>query len=59
MLSCVSLGAGMGCFTNYLQSLLERVLTQQRNMMLWLIVLGLTAAVESFRRRGKYMGKKK
>lgn len=59
MLSCVSLGAGMGCFTNYLQSLLERVLTQQRNMMLWLIVLGLTAAVESFRRRGKYMAKKK
>jgi hypothetical protein len=49
-LRCVSLGIGMGCAMNYVQSLLERVLTQPRNMMIWLIVLGITGRIEWMRR---------
>jgi len=49
-LGAVSLGIGMGCTSNYLQSFLERVLTQPRNMMLWMLLLALTARIETWRR---------
>ena len=34
---------------NYLQSFLERVLTQPRNMMLWLILMAITARITTWR----------
>jgi hypothetical protein len=46
----VSLGILFGCGCNYLQSTLERVLIQPRNMMLWLLLLALTARIETWRR---------
>ncbi len=49
-LGCVSLGIGAGCFCNYVQSTLERALTQPRNMMLWLLLLAITARIETWRR---------
>ena len=56
-LRCVSLGIGTGCALNYVQSTLERVLTQPRNMMLWLIVLGVTGRIEWMRREAVKMRK--
>ena len=53
LFGCVSLGIAMGCSTNYAQSLLERVLTQPRNMMLWMILLAITAKIEVWRRKAK------
>ena len=50
LLGCVSLGVAVGCICNYLQSTLERVLTQPRNLMLWMLLLGLVARIESWRR---------
>lgn len=50
-LGVVSIGIGIGCSCNYLQSLLERVLTQPRNMMLWLLLLALTARIETWRKQ--------
>lgn len=50
-LGAVSLGIAAGCGFNYLHSILERVLTQPRNMMLWLLLLGATARLESWRRK--------
>lgn len=50
---CLSLGIFMGCALNYAQSTLERVLVQPRNLMLWLIVLGVTARIEVMRREAK------
>ncbi len=50
---CVSLGIFMGCALNYVQSTLERVLVQPRNLMLWLILLGITARIEVMRREAK------
>jgi hypothetical protein len=47
---CVSLGIAAGCACNYLQSTLERVLTQPRNLMLWLVVLGVASRIETWRR---------
>ena len=47
---CVSLGIGAGCLLNYGQSLLERVLVQPRNLMLWLILMGIAARLEVRRR---------
>jgi hypothetical protein len=47
----VSLGIAIGCGLNYTQSLLERVLTQPRNMMLWFLLLALTARIEMWRRQ--------
>ena len=47
---CVSLGIAVGCSVNYLQSSLERVLTQPRNLMLWLLLLGIAARIEIWRR---------
>ncbi len=52
-LGAISIGIACGCGINYLQSLLERVLTQPRNLMLWLILLALTAKIETWRRRDK------
>jgi hypothetical protein len=50
-LGAASVGIGIGCGINYLQSFVERVLTQPRNMMLWLVLLALTAKIESWRRQ--------
>jgi hypothetical protein len=52
-LRCLSLGLGMGCALNYAQSTLERVLTQPRNLMLWLIILAITGRIEILRRTAK------
>ncbi|MDB6058300.1 MAG: hypothetical protein JWO95_2144 [Verrucomicrobiales bacterium] len=52
-LGVISVGIGIGCSCNYLQSLLERVLTQPRNLMLWLILLALTARIETWRKQAK------
>lgn len=49
-LRLVSLGIAMGCLLNYAQSHLERVLTQPRNLMLWMILLAVTARIEQIRR---------
>ena len=49
----LSLGIFMGCALNYAQSTLERVLVQPRNLMLWLILLGITARIEVMRREAK------
>ncbi len=46
----VSVGIAAGCSLNYVQSTLERVLTQPRNLMLWIILLGLTARLDTWRR---------
>lgn len=50
LLGCVSLGIAVGCGCNYLQSTLERVLTQPRNLMLWMLLLGVASRIESWRR---------
>ncbi len=50
-LGAVSIGIAVGCGINYLQSFVERVLTQPRNFMLWLILLALTAKIEIWRRQ--------
>jgi hypothetical protein len=52
-LGVVSIGIGIGCSCNYMQSLLERVLTQPRNLMLWLLLLALTARIETWRKQAK------
>jgi hypothetical protein len=49
----LALGIAAGCALNYLQSTLERVLVQPRNLMLWLILLGVTARLEVMRREAK------
>jgi hypothetical protein len=50
LVGCVSMGIAMGCGVNYLQSTLERVLTQPRNLMLWMLILATTSRIESWRR---------
>lgn len=55
-LGCISLGIAVGCICNYLQSTLERVLTQPRNIMLWMLLLGLAARIETSRREQKAAG---
>ncbi len=52
-LGAVSLGIAMGCIANYLQSFLERVLTQPRNLMLWLLLLAITARIHTWRKIAK------
>ncbi len=54
---CVCLGLLVGSTLNYVQSTLERVLTQPRNLMLWLILFGLTARLEILRREAKARAK--
>lgn len=49
----ISIGIAMGCFLNYTQSHFERVLTQPRNLMLWMILFAITARIETIRRNGK------
>ena len=46
---CLALGVAAGCALNYLQSTLERVLVQPRNLMMWLIVMGITARLATLR----------
>jgi hypothetical protein len=52
-LGAISIGIGVGCMSNYLQSTLERVLTQPRNMMEWMLLLALTSRIETWRRQAK------
>ena len=49
-LGCVSLGIAAGCGANYFQSFFERVLIFQKNMALWMLLLGVTARIEMWRR---------
>jgi hypothetical protein len=49
----LALGIAIGCALNYLQSTLERVLVQPRNLMLWLILMGITARLEVMRREAR------
>lgn len=49
-LGAVSIGLLVGCVMNYSQSFLERVLTQPRNLMLWLILLAITARITVWRK---------
>lgn len=46
----VSLGIFIGCGINYVQSMLERVLTQPRNLMLWFLLYAVTAKLETIRK---------
>jgi hypothetical protein len=46
----LALGIATGCALNYAQSSLERVLVQPRNLMLWLVVAGVTGRMEVMRR---------
>lgn len=55
---CLSLGIAAGCGLNYVQSTLERVLTQPRNLMLWLILIAVTGRLEVLRRERKKHEKK-
>lgn len=49
-LQLISFGIAMGCSMNYLQSAFERVLTQPRNLMLWIILFAVSARIESWRK---------
>ena len=49
-LGALSLGIAFGCGCNYAHSTLERVLIQPRNMMLWLLLLAVTARIQTWRR---------
>ena len=46
---CLALGIAAGCGLNYTQSMLERVLVQPRNLMMWLIVMGITGRLVTMR----------
>ena len=50
MTRLVSLGICVGCGLNYVQSMLERVLTQPRNLMLWFLLYAVTSKLEKIRR---------
>jgi hypothetical protein len=50
---CLALGVAAGCALNYEQSTLERVLVQPRNLMIWLILMGITARLEVMRREAR------
>jgi len=50
---CLALGVAAGCALNYEQSTLERVLVQPRNLMIWLILMGVTARLEVMRREAR------
>ena len=53
MIGGFSIGMFAGCSVIYLQSILERVLTQPRNMALWFLLLGAAARIEMWRRQEK------
>jgi hypothetical protein len=46
-----SVGLFGGCSVIYVQSILERVLTQPKNMALWFLLLGAAARIETWRRQ--------
>jgi len=48
-----SIGIFAGCGVIYIQSTLERVLTQPRNMFLWFLLLGAVSKIETWRRAEK------
>jgi hypothetical protein len=52
-LGAISIGIFFGCLMNYMQSFLERVLTQPRNMMLWFILLAVTSRINVWRKAEK------
>lgn len=52
-LGALSMGIAMGFSLNYAQSLLERVLFQPRNMMLWFILLAIVARIHTWRKQSK------
>ena len=54
----ISYGIFMGCTMNYAQSTLERVLTQPRNMMLWMLLLAVSSKIETWRRLARASGLK-
>ncbi|MES2705561.1 MAG: O-antigen ligase family protein [Verrucomicrobiota bacterium] len=47
---CLCLGILTGTSLNYIQSTLERTLTQPRNLMLWLLLYGITGRLDVLRR---------
>jgi hypothetical protein len=49
-LGAVSVGLLVGSSMNYLQSFLEHVLTQPRNIFLWLTLLAITARITTWRK---------
>jgi hypothetical protein len=49
-IGAVSVGLLIGSSMNYLQSFLERVMIQPRNMMLWFILLAITARITAWRK---------
>jgi len=51
MIGGFSIGLFAGCGMIYLQSILERVLTQPRNMELWFLLLGAAGRIEMWRRQ--------
>jgi hypothetical protein len=50
-LGAISIGLFVGSLMNYAQSFLERVLTQPRNAILWLLLLAATARIVTWRKR--------
>ena len=50
---CLALGIGVGFTLNYGQSTLERVLVQPRNLMLWMILMGIAARLHVMRLEAK------
>jgi hypothetical protein len=52
-LGVISTGLFLGSLMNYLQSFLERILTQPRNMFLWFILLAATARITCWRKTEK------
>jgi hypothetical protein len=54
----ICLGFLAGASMCYLQSFVERILTQPRNMMEWMIILGVTAKIEFWRRAQRKLEKK-
>jgi hypothetical protein len=52
-LGCLTAGIGIGCGLNYIQSTLERVLTQPRNLILWMLLLAATSRIELWRKEEK------
>jgi hypothetical protein len=50
-LAAISIGLLVGSTMNYLQSFLERVLTQPRNAILWLILLAATSRIVVWRKK--------
>lgn len=53
LFGAVAMGIFWGCTMNYLQSFLERVLTQPRNMILWLLLLAVGAKINTWRKTAR------